>query len=90
MKTSFFLALLLGSTAAHSARSSSELAPPAATVRYDDVDLKTPGGKIELEARLRRVVRNLCDAPGRKSIEERQRADACIEQTMRDASRQIP
>ena len=90
MKTFFLLALLLGSTVEESAWASPATIGPISTVRYRDLDLNPPGGRAVLAARLKRAVRNVCDDPGFKTIEDRQRIAGCIELASENAERQVP
>jgi UrcA family protein len=90
MKTFFFLALLIGAAAGDPASASTDSTGPINTVRYDDLNLQTQGGRTALEVRLKRAVRNVCDSPGFKTIEDHQRIAACIDRSWKDASRQIP
>jgi UrcA family protein len=89
MKTFFFLALLIGS-AGDPAWASPDRSGPVSTVRYGDLDLNNPAGRAALETRVMRAVRNVCDEPGPKTIENHQRVSACIDQAWKSAARQIP
>lgn len=89
MKTFFLLAFLLGSSASEASWAVPDDGP-VSTVRYHDLDLKTPGGRAALQARVRRAARNVCDEPGPRTTENYERVKECISRTSQDAARQIP
>ena len=89
MKIFFLLAFPFGGTASEAVWAAPDEGS-VSIVRYDDLNLKTPGDVAILDARVKRAVRNVCDEPEPMTTENYERAKECISQTSKDAARLIP
>jgi UrcA family protein len=61
----------------------------AVSVSYSDLNLSSPGGRLALQGRVNRAASRLCDAGGRRSLDEKVGEARCLSAALSKAERDV-